>query len=483
LNLNKTVATALLAVLFVIAVAQIWYRPIDRDEGFWLYTSWRLAEGELPYRDFALPHLPLASLYYAGGIKLFGPSLYALRALNVGLFVLSALALGLAAWRRFGATSSFFAVAFFASSSLTLTWLVPVKAYAPASAALALAVAVWLWPGDIGKTALVRAFLIGVLLGAATLARLTLAATLPAAALGLLLYSPARPGRRVAAVAALCVGFLALAPVILYFRNATGDALAFNVWGIHERLMGGDTARWAAAGDLFLPPDPVILMVVAFFALKSGQRRVWALPLALGVLIFLAHFLPGSSQLQYFVLAVPAFAAAAGVGTAWLWQRKKAVAAVVVAFAAILGAGRPAAKVAFNRAHKELVGPAEVYRAAHLLAADTSPDERVYTAWPGYAALARREVVPGWELGYFTHRVGKLFSPEERRRYHLMTYEETAAALAAGEATYVLDGLDTPAEIQPALGRCFRVAGSYDGVILLRYSPPEHVYIYRDEDR
>jgi len=90
LNAKKLMTALFLAALFILAAAQIWCRPVDRDEGFWLYTSWRLAEGELPYRDFALPHPPLAPLYYAAKIKAFGPSLYALRATNVALFAASA---------------------------------------------------------------------------------------------------------------------------------------------------------------------------------------------------------------------------------------------------------------------------------------------------------------------------------------------------------------------------------------------------------
>jgi hypothetical protein len=145
----------------------------------------------------------------------------------------------------------------------------------------------------------------------------------------------------------------------------------------------------------------------------------------------------------------------------------------VVVVAVLVGVARPAAKVAFDRAHKTLVGPAEVYAAARFLAERTPPDAKVFTAWPGYAALARRKVTPGWELGYFTHRVGKRLGPEERRRYHFMTYEETAAALAAGEAAYVLDGLDTPAELEPTLKYYFREAASRRGVTLWRYAPPE----------
>jgi len=470
LDRRKIAAAAVLAVLAALAVAQVWYRPVDRDEGFWLYTSWRFAEGNVPYRDFALPHLPLAPLYYAGAIKIFGPSLYALRALNAALLLASAGALGLAVRRRFGTPASFFAVIFFASSSLTLTWLVPVKSYAPAAAALAFAVAVWLFRRENENIGVARAALIGVLVGAATAARLSLLAAVPAAAFGVWLASPPRPGRRFAAVAATCAGFLAAVPLIVYYRVAAGEAFIFNVWGAHELFLGAPAGgRWAAALSLLLPPDPAILIAAAFLALRPGYRRALAFPLAAGVLIILANFAPGSTQRQYFVPAVAAFAPAAGVGAAWLWERKKGLAVGVVAAAALLGSARPAAKVAFDRAHKELVGPAEVYAAAALLAERTGPGEVIYTGWPGYAALARRRVMPGWELGYFTDRVGERLSAAERRRYHLMTYEETADALAAGAATFALDGLDTPAELAPTLAKYFGKIERRRGVTLRRY--------------
>ncbi|NIT35507.1 MAG: hypothetical protein GTN49_03235 [candidate division Zixibacteria bacterium] len=459
-----------MACLFALAAAQVWCRPVDRDEGFWLYTSWRFAHGELPYRDFALPHLPLAPLYYAGAAKVFGPSLYALRALNVALFAVAAAALGLAVARRFDRLAALFAVAFFASSSLTLTWLVPVKAYAPAVAALAVAVAFWLWPGRSNELSLLRVAVVGLLLGAATLARLTLVVALAAAAVGTWLGPPSRPWRRAALVTAACLGFLALAPLVVYFRAGAGDAFAFNVWGIHRSLIIEQPAdRLASALSLLWPPDPAILVATALLALRAAGRRILAFPLAAGILIILANLAPGTTQLQYFVPAVAAFAPAAGVGAAWLWRRKKGVALAVVGAAVVFGAARPAAKVAFDRAHKKLVGPAEVYRAAELLEERTAPEDEIYTGWPGYAALGRRKVLPGWELGYFTHRIGAMYAPAERRRYHLMTYGETAEVLSRGRAEFALDGLDTPDVLKPTLARYYEKVAKRGGVTLWRY--------------
>ena len=75
----------------------------------------------------------------------------------------------------------------------------------------------------------------------------------------------------------------------------------------------------------------------------------------------------------------------------------------------------------------------------------------VFCAWPGYAALAERRLLPGWELGYFTDRVGSRVDEDTRRRRHLMTYSETAFWLERGVAETAIDGLDTPDELKPVL--------------------------------
>ncbi len=448
---------------------------MDRDEGFWLYTSWRVAEGELPYRDFALPHLPIASLYYAGAIKIFGPSLYALRGVNVALFLVAGAALAFAVKRRFGAEAAFFAAVLYGSSSLTLTWLVPIKAYAPAAAALTLAVALALG-GPKSDGSFPRAAIIGFLLGLATMARLPLVVTLAAAAFGAWFAAPpgAFFGRRLGGVAASCAGFLAaVVPLALYFRGAAGDAFTFNVVGVHKLFLNEPAAgRVRAVLGLLWPPDPAVLVLLSLVGVRRDNIRRLLFPLGAAVLVLLADVIPGSSQLQYFVVAVPAFAPAAALGAVALGRRRKEAAVIVIALTAAFGAARPASKVVFDRAHKDMVGPAEVYAAADILAKNTSPADVVFAAWPGYAALAHRRVIPGWELGYFTDRVGSRLDAGARRRYRLATYDETAAALAQGRATFALDGMDTPAPLRRTLIKFFEPIAESRGVKLYRFRTP-----------
>jgi len=62
-----------------------------------------------------------------------------------------------------------------------------------------------------------------------------------------------------------------------------------------------------------------------------------------------------------------------------------------------------------------------------------------------------------------------MYAAAERRRYHLMTYGETARVLSRGEAEFALDGLDTPDALKPTLVRYYEKVASRGGVTLWRY--------------
>jgi hypothetical protein len=466
------VAAVVWAALALLAVLQIWNRPVDRDEGFWLYSAWRVTAGELPYRDFALPHLPLGVLHYAAVVKAFGPTLYGGRALNAIWFLLGGAALGVATGKRAGGRAGFLTAILYGSSSLALTWLIPIKALGPATGYLAWATAAFLWPVPIRRLP-IQALIAGLCLGAAVMCRLTLLSLLAAAALAAWTAVPtgSRRGMRIANVAALCAGFATGLSLAAYFRIKTGDAFAFNVWGIHSLFLDpSGTARWLALREFLLPPDPTLLIVLAAASLaKNVRSRALVFPWAATAVTLVANITPGTTSLQYFAPAVATAAPAAAVTLAVLFEKRRALALILTALMVLLGTARPAAKVLLDRAHKKMVGPAEVCAAAAFLKEETSPGDIIFTAWPGYAALAERRVAPGWELGYFTDRIGKRVSAADRRRYHLITYDETKKDLEAGKYRLFFDGLDTPAEFQPVLQSHFRLLEERQGVKLWLY--------------
>lgn len=63
----------------------------DDDEGGYVYAAWRVSEGEVPYRDFLTPQMPV--FLYVGGavVRLFGRSFIPLRLATMSAALLSAL--------------------------------------------------------------------------------------------------------------------------------------------------------------------------------------------------------------------------------------------------------------------------------------------------------------------------------------------------------------------------------------------------------
>ena len=93
------VAILILGLLFYLRNLDAWL--MDDDEESYLYAAWRISEGEMPYRDFLTPQLPVFLYSGATLMKLFGPSVAAARAFSVGLIILSAGCLYLATRRFF----------------------------------------------------------------------------------------------------------------------------------------------------------------------------------------------------------------------------------------------------------------------------------------------------------------------------------------------------------------------------------------------
>ncbi len=72
-RLRDTLAAAM---LFLGSAGFVWWQntrvAVLWDLGYLLDTSWRIALGQMPYRDFPLAHAPITFLIQAGLIKLFG---------------------------------------------------------------------------------------------------------------------------------------------------------------------------------------------------------------------------------------------------------------------------------------------------------------------------------------------------------------------------------------------------------------------------
>jgi len=189
-----------------------------------------------------------------------------------------------------------------------------------------------------------------------------------------------------------------------------------------------------------------------------------------GALAVVVHFIPGSTQAQYFVLAVAPLAVGGAFGLSEVLRRRRLIGIALLAVVVLIGAARPASKILFDRAHKELVGPVAVYEASDMMRRHSDEGDIVFCAWPGYAALAERRIVPGWELGYFTDRIGSRVDEDTRRRRQLMTYDETAFWLERGVAEVAIIGIDTPEEILPVIENHFEPIEETGDIELFRFN-------------
>ncbi len=117
MEFSKKYAELIALAILLLGLAYYLY-DIDRwlaydDEGGYLYAAWRIGKGEMPYRDFLTPKLPL--FLYPGALllKLSGNSFLALRATSALAVVLSAVFLYLTVRRVFDARTALLAMAVF----------------------------------------------------------------------------------------------------------------------------------------------------------------------------------------------------------------------------------------------------------------------------------------------------------------------------------------------------------------------------------
>ncbi len=100
--INILIPIALTALVLFMGFYNLGGDRMNDDEGAYLYASWRVSLGEIPYRDFFIVQMPL-SFYMAGGLfRLFGPEVWWARAASFLLVIGAGFLIYAAAIRFFG---------------------------------------------------------------------------------------------------------------------------------------------------------------------------------------------------------------------------------------------------------------------------------------------------------------------------------------------------------------------------------------------
>ena len=91
---------------------------LDDDEGTYLYGAWRVSLGEVIYRDFLTCVLPPFQYLAALLIRLFGPTLFPIRAFSVGLTLLAAVLMYALACRHYSGRVALIAMSLYLTHPL-----------------------------------------------------------------------------------------------------------------------------------------------------------------------------------------------------------------------------------------------------------------------------------------------------------------------------------------------------------------------------
>jgi hypothetical protein len=412
-------------------------RFVDVDEGSYAIAAKLVLDGVVPYRDFLYPQTPLLPYVYGAWSAVLGQHWLVLRALSLVLALSVGVMLTRHLFVRFGLRLALLGSTLFATSTLVFTWYPPVKTFALATA-LAFAAYVLIARSDPSPRAWLLA---GALASLAVQTRLLMVGA--ALAFG---WEALRTGR---GLARYVVGFaVALVPTLVVFA-LDPRAFAFGNLGVHGvRSEGGLVGNFEQKAKVVANllgiatesrPLPQYLLLagaalVAAFALRRVQGRtpLWFLTAALLAVVAL---IPTPTYTQYFATTVPFLI----VGVVEL---VRALATEARPAAKLHGGVVPAAGIVWLGLYLVLA-PVDLYRAAHPSQEDrplrvqevvdyldprTEPGEEVLASWPGYLFGTDAKPVPGLENDFAPHDAEPL-TPEQARRYHLLTAAQVEQAI------------------------------------------------------
>jgi hypothetical protein len=447
-NKHIIILIALLVVGAGLLTSQVWYRPIDRDEGFWLAGATLINGGKLIYVDFAMPHLPTAPYIYAGLVHLIGNSLVGLRLVNLFISLIGGYLLYYIWASRGERNSGLFSLLLYTFSFLVINWHIPVKVYALLDIFLILG---FLFLSDASeKGGWWRGLLAGLFLGLGVFCR---SVYLPLLLLGggYLLWK-----RRYAALCAGAAGVALAGLPVVFFAIFHWEYLYFNAVGIHLLSQSGYISFWErfiALREALTQPDTIVLLALAIVTIIFILRRRGGQPAGLAGMFFVSVFClnlaPISSSLQYQVSIVPFAAVLAGWGLARLWSgRWRWAVGILLGIYVLGGLARPVARVVFDRYHQPEVGVAEVIQVRDYLAERIKTGDVIVTYWDGYIPNGA-EPQADMNLAVFTERVEKLMPAEDVVRFHLADRERVEEIIKGGEGDWVVLGVDAPADLQP----------------------------------
>ena len=412
------------------------YSGINSDEGFYALAARSVSEGDVPYRDFGYPQMPL--LPYINGflMRFIGFGLFQQRAIN-GLWAAFTVLL-VVRWiaRR---TNLIWALGFGALLSLSATWMAFVhlgKTYALAG--LVIAAAVWVfteWEAGVRKICLL-AFLATIGIGC----RLT---TIPFFAVLWLAAAIELPVRSVRVLSLAAAGSLLWPTIFLLpFYLAAPEAAYF--WTMELHHLSVQNRTWNLPWPVIAALAPALWLALIFsithvaVTRRFPERNEMVILLATS-LALTVNLLPSGVYEEYAVPFLPALVLLAALGL-WRagatirWLRRPIIHPGLIAInlaagVALLWGRMPADRhsnlsvlLPLNAAAYDSTLPTRLAQQTRVVQEYLSPDQPFIGPDILLAVEAHRIVPRILRMGAFTGTID--FAPAQAARMSLATFAQ-----------------------------------------------------------
>ena len=432
----------------------------NADEGWYLYASRLVYEGQLPYRDFAYSQMPLLPYLYGLPQLLLGPGMYLGRATSVFFSFLALAVCLLAARSRGGQVAAALTALFLLSFTFGVYFDSIVKTYA--LTALLFALTLLVLSSDLREE---RRYPLAVLTAlSAMLVRLSAAAF----AVVIFVYCLRATKRKTTrlGVALVCLIMLTVAAC---FVLPDPHAARWNLLGLH-------LYQWQQVGNISLAgqlqsiarerlPDllklfaPYLLLllvlgIIAYFKRDmraSLRRNSHLVAVAVGLALFaLSHLLNGTWHLEYFVPAIVVLTPLLAVWSCQAFEQYPARSPARVLLSLTLVGVMLWGPLSQGRKHLDFSGgqpPLEkIHEVAGFVAEHTQPTDQLLVFEALWVAIdGHRAALPGLSMAQFSYRD---LPAEEARRLKVVNYDmvvsyirsRAAAAIVLTEGDWLMLG-------------------------------------------
>lgn len=436
-----------------------WFRQVNLDEGWYLWASKLVYEGQLLYRDFAYTQTPLLPYVYGLVLQGVGAGLYQGRLLTVALAATAFALTAATAYRLAGKVAALGTLALIAASSFALAQYSYTATYALTAALVAGALYVAVTPLPESRRNITATCLLILAIGV----RLSVGATLPFLLAYLLLTSSQR-GRALVVLTATTV--VALAVVVGLYWSLTGELMLYDVLGFHtDRLLKTEWQSlriwhmsWRTLADFLVLIGLTVATAVSGVTnlMQAWRSRtfdaLWRLGLfqltifAATAALFVVHALPRTTDSYYNSLQVPLMSLAGALLMArWLAGAAPARRPYLWFMLGLLVVAHGGRQWRALERDQAVVYPlrnqvAVVQSTAQLLRRFVAPGATLLSFNPHLALEAGLEVQPGYEMAIFAYR--PTWSDEQTARYHVVNNQKLLADLRAGAAAVAMTSFD-----------------------------------------